>query len=143
MPIVAKNKIWVANTLSRLKNFFKEFSTCPENRPFVYAEGTMCCAEQPVGETCNADKSGCPPRIPTLPCADHPTAVREGIFYFLRSKHFFIVTNLKTSQFWIIWIESFVISTWRLVYRGRIISKFRKEKFLINFYNNNFHWSNF
>ena len=41
----------------------------------------MCCAEQPVGETCNADKSGCPPRIPTLLCSDHPTAVREGKFH--------------------------------------------------------------
>ena len=50
----------------------------------------MCCAEQPVGETCDADKSGCPPRIPTLLCDDHPTAVREGKFCFLRSKHFFI-----------------------------------------------------
>jgi len=40
----------------------------------------MCCAEQPVDEmTCNADNSGCPPRIPSLLCDDHPTAVRVEI----------------------------------------------------------------
>ena len=40
----------------------------------------MCCAEQPVDEmTCNADNSGCPPRIPSLLCSDHPTAVRVEV----------------------------------------------------------------
>ena len=54
--------------------------TCPENHPFIYEDGTMCCAEQPVDEmTCNADNSGCPPRIPSLLCSDHPTAVRVEV----------------------------------------------------------------
>jgi len=58
----------------------KEVWTCPENHPFIYEDGTMCCAEQPVDEmTCNADNSGCPPRIPSLLCSDHPTAVRVEV----------------------------------------------------------------
>merc|ERR1712227_844423 len=57
-----------------------EVWTCPENHPFIYEDGTMCCAEQPVDEmTCNADNSGCPPRIPSLLCDDHPTAMRVEI----------------------------------------------------------------
>ena len=79
--------------------------TCPENHPFNFQDGYMCCAVQPnVEGDCpqGANGSNCKPRYPdtgVYTCADHPTAVRKGIFYFLRSKHFFIVKNLKTSQF--------------------------------------------
>ena len=40
----------------------------------------MCCDEQPVDEmTCDGEilDSGCPPRVPSLHCDDHPKAKRE------------------------------------------------------------------
>ena len=102
--------------LARTKNNFEPFNffffsenlekqTCPENHPFNFQDGYMCCAVQPnVEGDCpqGANGSNCKPRYPdtgVYTCADHPTAVRKGIFSFLRSKHCFIVKNLKTSQF--------------------------------------------
>ena len=41
----------------------------------------MCCGEQPVDEmTCDGEilDSGCPPRVPSLLCDDHPKAKRES-----------------------------------------------------------------
>ena len=67
--------------------------TCPENHPFNFQDGYMCCAVQPnVEGDCpqGADGSNCNTHYPDTgldTCADHPTAVRvEG--NFLRSKHF-------------------------------------------------------
>ena len=59
--------------------------TCPENHPFNYQDGVMCCAVQPnVEGDCpqGAGGSNCNTHYPDSglhKCADHPTAVRvEG-----------------------------------------------------------------
>ena len=67
-------------------NFLEEDpaeQTCPENHPFNFNAGYMCCSVQPdVEDNCpdGADGSNCNTHYPDTgihTCTDHSTAVRQ------------------------------------------------------------------